>query len=135
MAYFVFVYSMETHKTASIAADRSGNERAARLRKLADVFANHEHNKLPTGDIILYGFPKASKSISCDRKFSTMETLNAASIAADRSGNERAVRVCKLADVFANYEHKPLKTADIVRLCDLWLTQSFQVNFMYKTSM
>ena len=32
-----------------------------------------------------------------DRKFGDKETLMAASVAADRSGNERAVRVCKQA--------------------------------------
>ena len=48
----------------------------------------------------------------------------AASVAADRSGNERAVGLFKLADVFANHEHKSLNTTDIVRLCDLWLIYS-----------
>ena len=70
-----------------------------------------------------------------DRKFNTIETLKSSSIAADRSGNERSVRLCKLCNVFKNYSTCGQTSEDIERICDFWLTQSFQVNFMYKNVM
>ena len=70
-----------------------------------------------------------------DRKFNTIETLKSSSVAADRSGNERAVRLCKLCNVFKNYSTCGQTSEDIEQICDFWLTQSFQVNFMYKNVM
>ena len=67
-----------------------------------------------------------------DMKFSTQDTLKSSSVAADRSGNERSVCICKQANVFKNYSTNMTCTKDIERMSDLWLTQSFQVNFMYK---
>ena len=64
-----------------------------------------------------------------DRKFSTKETLRGASIAADRSGNERAVRVSKLS-AYVKRGTKLHKNVD--RLCDVWLAWSWQANFMFK---
>ena len=76
--------------------------------------------------------PIFSKS---DRKFNTLETLKSSSIAADRSGNERSVRLCNNANIFRNSSKKCRTTSDIERVCDFWLTYSFQVNFMYKNCM
>ena len=70
-----------------------------------------------------------------ESKFTTIDRLRSASIAGDRSGNERAVRLCKNANIFRNYSTTGQKTADIVRLYNFWLTFSFQVNFMYKNCM
>jgi hypothetical protein len=64
-----------------------------------------------------------------DKKFSTRDVLRAASVAADRSGNERAVRVSKMSAYVkrGTQQHK-----NIVRLCDAWLAWSFQANFMFE---
>ena len=70
-----------------------------------------------------------------DRQFNTIETLKSSSVAADRSGNKRYVRLSKMAKIFENYSKIGRTKDDIQRLCDLWLTQSFQVNFMYKNTM
>ena len=65
-----------------------------------------------------------------DQKFSTKDVLRSASIAADRSGNERAVRVTKMSSYVkrGTMQHK-----DVVRLCDVWLAWSWQANFMFKS--
>ena len=64
-----------------------------------------------------------------DRKFRGVETLMSASIATDRSGNERAVKISKLSGL----PQKVLScTGCPKRLDDIWLVWSFQKNFMYK---
>ena len=63
------------------------------------------------------------------RKFSTKETLRAASVAADRSGNERAVRVAKMS---AYIKRGTALHKNVDRLCDVWLAWSWQANFMFK---
>ena len=63
-----------------------------------------------------------------DKKFSANSTLRSASLAADRSGNERAVKMCKNS----NYIRRGLSQfAQMEEFCDVWLAWSFQVNFMY----
>ena len=64
-----------------------------------------------------------------DKKFSTRGVLRAASVAADRSGNERAVRVSKLSAYVkrGTQQHK-----NIARLCDAWSVWSFRANFMFE---
>jgi hypothetical protein len=64
----------------------------------------------------------------CDKKFTTNEVLRSASIAADRSANERAVRVAKMSSYVkrGTEDHRM-----VVRLCDAWLAWSWQVNFMF----
>ena len=64
-----------------------------------------------------------------DAKFSTIDTLSAASVAADRSGNERAVRVAKMSSYVKSGTTKHKNT---VRLADVWLAWSWQANFMFK---
>ena len=64
-----------------------------------------------------------------DRKFRAKETIQSASIATDRSANERAVRLCKRS----GYLKRGLKTnGNLIRLDNVWLVWSFQVNFMYE---
>ena len=65
-----------------------------------------------------------------DQKFSDVDVLRSASVAADRSGNERAVRVTKMSSYVkrGTTQHK-----DIVRLCDVWLAWGWQANFMFKS--
>jgi hypothetical protein len=64
-----------------------------------------------------------------DNKFSTRDVLRAASsVAADRSGNERAVRVSKM---FAYVKRGTAQHKNMVRLCDA-LAWSFQANFMFE---
>ena len=64
-----------------------------------------------------------------DQKFGRNATLTSARIAADRSGNERAVRLTKLSD----YIKRGLsKRQEFKRLDDAWLVWGFQVNFMYR---
>ena len=63
-----------------------------------------------------------------DCKFSGRETLHTASVASDRSANERAVNRCKQS----GYIQRGLKqNGDPTTMDDVWLTWSFQTNFMY----
>ena len=70
--------------------------------------------------------------MNSDGKFTTGEVLRSASIAADRSGNERAVRVTKMS---AYVKRGTTAHNDIERLADVWLAWSFQANFMFKSVM
>ena len=65
-----------------------------------------------------------------DTRFTGEETITSASVAADRSGNERAVNVCKRS----GYLQRGLSTkACPVRMSNIWLTWSFQTNFMFES--
>ena len=65
-----------------------------------------------------------------DRRFARDETVVSASVAADRSGNERAVNMAKKS----GYIKRGLTPAGSPeRLNNAWLAWSFQVNFMYNT--
>ena len=64
-----------------------------------------------------------------DKKFSAQETLHTAEVATLRSGNERAVGRAKLAGYIKNGLKQ---SANPATMDDVWLTWSFQTNFMYK---
>ena len=64
-----------------------------------------------------------------DQKFSSLETLRSAAIASDRGANERAVRLAKMSGQIHN---GVTGSQSLERLSDLWLTWSFQCNFIYK---
>ena len=65
-----------------------------------------------------------------DRKFRRKDTLSSAAVAADRSSNERAVRLCKMS----SYLHDGMKPhQNMRRVHYTWLTWAFQVNFMFET--
>jgi hypothetical protein len=65
---------------------------------------------------------------SSDRKFTSSEMLVSATVAADRSGNERAVKICK----GSAYLKRGLKPSGCPkRLNNVWMAWSFQANFMY----
>ena len=66
-----------------------------------------------------------------DRKFTTADILKSASVATDRSGNERAVRVSKMSS-YIKRGTEGSHNKDLPRLCDIWLAWSFQANFMFK---
>jgi hypothetical protein len=68
---------------------------------------------------------------SSDKKFSGTEVLLSASIAADRSANERAVRVSKLSS-YIKRGTMAHNNKDLERLSDVWLAWSWQANFMFK---
>jgi hypothetical protein len=70
--------------------------------------------------------PAFSKS---DRRFNSNELISSAAIAADRSANERAVKVCKRSGFL---ERGLLPSADVDFLCDTWRNWPFQANFMFK---
>jgi len=70
--------------------------------------------------------------MNSDGKFTTGEVLRLASIAADRSGNERAVRVTKMS---AYVKQGTTAHKDIERVVDVWLAWSFQANFMFRSVM
>ena len=54
-----------------------------------------------------------------DGKFSGKDTLHSSSIASDRSGNERAVRVVKMAKFYVKYMHAGSHCHhDLIRICD-----------------
>ena len=64
-----------------------------------------------------------------DRKFSGRETIHTADVATSRSGNERAVNQTKRS----GFIKRGIKqNADPAVMDDVWLTWSFQSNFMYK---
>jgi DDE superfamily endonuclease len=64
-----------------------------------------------------------------DKQFTSLQTLRSASVAADRSGNERAVKYAKMC----SYVSSGLKNnASADRMCDVWLCWSFQCNFMFR---
>lgn len=66
---------------------------------------------------------------SGEPKFSGNNTQLTASVAADRSGNERAVKMAKISKYIKDgYK----QTVNVEELCDVWLAWSFQVNFVYK---
>ena len=69
-----------------------------------------------------------------DKKFLAKGTLQSASIASDRSGNECAVKVCKSSS-YLKTGIRGNKDEDVERMCDIWLTYSFQANFMYESVM
>ena len=70
--------------------------------------------------------PEFAKS---DTSFGRNATLTSARIAADRSGNERAVRLTKLSD----YVKRGLSSCqDFSRIDNTWLVWAFQINFMFK---
>jgi DDE superfamily endonuclease len=76
------------------------------------------------GQIVIQ--PSFSKG---EEKFTDQETLRGALIAADRSGNERAVRLMKLSNFI---KHGLLPNESTVRLSDAWICWGFQSNFLYK---
>lgn len=64
-----------------------------------------------------------------DRKFTTIETIRSSTVASDRGGNERAVRIAKICGFLKDGLHQN-QSPD--RLSDVWLAWSFQANFIYK---
>ena len=63
-----------------------------------------------------------------DKKFSGKETLSSASVAADRSANERAVRLAKQP----GYLKQGIKNRQkFHRLQYAWRNSGFRANFMY----
>jgi len=70
--------------------------------------------------------PKFARS---DRKFTTEDILTSACIATDRSGNERAVNVCKYSGVI---QRGLLRSGNPADLDDTWLAWSFQSNFVFR---
>ena len=63
-----------------------------------------------------------------DKKFGRKKTMLSASVATDRSGNERAVNVCKRA-WFISRGFQKCMTGE--RMNDAWTTWAFQSNFMF----
>ena len=80
------------------------------------------------GQLILQ--PTFAKS---DKQLSTIDIVvrfSTSSVAADRSGNERAVRVTKMSA----YVKRGTQTHKFIeQLSDVWTTWSFQSNFMFKS--
>ena len=64
-----------------------------------------------------------------DQKITSRNLLTSATIASDRGGNERAVRVCKYSNLIKRKLHK---NSDPAVFNECWLAWSFQVNFMYR---
>ena len=65
-----------------------------------------------------------------DEKFTGKETLRSGSLASDRSGNERAVKVSKRA----GYIQRGIESQECpIRMDNVWKAWSFQTNFMYKS--
>ena len=63
-----------------------------------------------------------------DKKFGREKTMLSASVATDRSGNKRAVNVCKRA-WFISRGFQKCMTGE--RMNDAWTTWAFQSNFMF----
>ena len=107
------------------------------------VEINDDENKVPFTNIFDKGYrnrlaawqaghqltlqPSFAKS---DSRFRRRETLSSAIVAADRSGNERAVRITKMA----GYIGRGLDSRQSIERVDkAWLAWGFQVNFMFKS--
>mmetsp|Transcript_42179 Transcript_42179/g.119287 ORF Transcript_42179/g.119287 Transcript_42179/m.119287 type:complete len:88 (+) Transcript_42179:153-416(+) len=67
-----------------------------------------------------------------DAKFNSEQVKRSAEVAADRSGNERAVKVAKYS---AMIKRGLEENQDPRMLADAWLVFGFQSNFMYKSVM
>ena len=64
-----------------------------------------------------------------NQQFDRADTLHSASLAVVRSGNERAVKRCKMSWFLKRgLVEQPW---EIPMFCDVWLAWTFQVNFMY----
>jgi hypothetical protein len=64
-----------------------------------------------------------------DNRFNTYETLRSSSVAAIRGGNERAVKNAKSS----KYLSSGLKSNEsVIRLCNVWESYGFQLNFMFR---
>lgn len=63
-----------------------------------------------------------------DKRFNRDQTISSASVASDRGGNERVVNVSKRAGLISK-GFQP--NADPIRFNNVWLTWSFQANFMF----
>ena len=70
--------------------------------------------------------PPSAKS---DRRFTGSETVFAGSVAHDRGGNERAVRVCKHSGLV---KRGLLPGMSATRLNNAWRAFGFRANFMYE---
>ena len=64
-----------------------------------------------------------------DKKLNRDQTISSASVALDRSGNERVVNVSKRAGLISKGF---LPGADHIRFNKVWLTWSFQEKFMFE---
>ena len=68
-------------------------------------------------------------SARSDRRFRGTKTIFAGSVARDRSGNERGVRVVKRSGMF----HRGFKPGmDAERFQNAWRVWAFRANFMYR---
>ena len=63
-----------------------------------------------------------------DKRCNRDQTISSASVASDRGGNERVVNVSKRAGLISK-GFQP--NADPIRFNNVWLTWSFQANFMF----
>ena len=64
-----------------------------------------------------------------DTRFTSSQTLLTSTVAADRAGNERAVRYSKASEYI---KKGLLSNESCERICNVWLAWGFQVNFMYR---
>ena len=67
-----------------------------------------------------------------NKRWTDNEALTTASIASDRSGNERAVKLLKTSGLI-KYGIESHQSFEYIN--DIWLSYGFQVNFMYKSVM
>ena len=78
-----------------------------------------------------YGNINDGNKIDCsDVEEVAQETIISADIAADRSGNKRAVNRCKESGFIKRGLHQ---NSDPAMMDDVWLAWSFQANFMYNS--
>ena len=63
-----------------------------------------------------------------DKKFTSDETIRSSTVASDRGGNERAVRLAKMCGFL---QHGTESHQDINVLCEAWLGWGFICNFIY----
>ena len=63
-----------------------------------------------------------------DKKFKGKETIRSSTVASDRGGNERAVRLSKMCGFLEN-GMEPAQNMNIV--CEAWLGWGFVCNFIY----
>ena len=71
---------------------------------------------------------KATTFAKADTKFTSREVIRSSTVASDRGGNERAVRLAKMCG-FLKYGTEPHQNMSI--LGDAWLGWGFVCNFIY----
>ena len=125
----------------------SDYQKSSKVFEATQQFANNDRNEslLPFTNIVDKGYRcgiaawRAGKQLvlqpvfaKSDTKFNSQQVHRSANVAADRSANERAVKMAKHSNLIKRglEQYQQPKT-----IADAWLVWGFQTNFMFKSVM